>query len=116
MPLTVYSNAPQLPSMQLPANASHVNELNRRLACIEGCNATLADLLVDIKLPDSGAQILVLISKNTDPGLLARIRECSAICPVLWVVPVHAHDAADDGANALPQLPGVRFFRWEVTL
>jgi uncharacterized protein (DUF58 family) len=113
MPLTIYSNTEELPYLRLPANASHMHELNQRLACISVCTISGADLLKSIRLPDRSAQILVFVSKNTDPQLLDQVRRCAATCPVLWVLPSGASTAAD--ASAVPQLPGVHIFRWEVT-
>jgi uncharacterized protein (DUF58 family) len=109
MPLTIRSNAPDLSCLFLPANGSHMNELNQRLACIDGCAASGAELLTKTELPNNGGQVLVLISKNTDPQLLAAVTQCAATCPVLWVLPVYAHQT-----QSLPELPGVRIFRWEV--
>jgi uncharacterized protein (DUF58 family) len=109
MPLVIHSNAPELPFLRLPANASHMNELNRRLACITGCEKTCAGLLSNLKLPETGTQMLILVSKNDSSELFAAAKQCAAACPVLWVLPTHTHGAPDS-----PHLPGVRIFRWEV--
>jgi hypothetical protein len=112
MPLTIHSNATGLACMPLPANASHMEELNQRLACISGCTMPCPELLAGLRLADSGARILVLISKNTDPQLLDQVRRCAAACPVLWVLPAGSEKAASE--SPLPQIPNVRLFRWEV--
>jgi hypothetical protein len=110
MPLAVYSNAPELPCMQLPANAAHMNELNQRLSRISKSTVSCAALLKETKLPNTGGQILVLVSKNTEPPLLAAIKQHAAVCPVLWVLPTHR-----DKTLKIPELSGVRIFRWEVS-
>jgi hypothetical protein len=110
MPLAVYSNAPELPCMQLPANAAHMNELNQRLARITKNTISCAKLLEEIKLPNTGGQVLVLVSKNTEPPLLSAIKQHANACPILWVLPTHG-----DRTPKMPELPGVRIFRWEVS-
>ncbi|MDD6481208.1 MAG: DUF58 domain-containing protein [Lachnospiraceae bacterium] len=117
MPLQLYSNASlekeeaDIFSMRLPANAAHMAELNRKLACIDGFCSSAADLLAAME-PQSPEQLCVLISKNTDAGTLEAIRQFAAsVNSLLWVIPKYPSDE-----NPVPAIPHVRTIEWEVTL
>ncbi len=93
---------------EVPAETGQIAQLNQQLACIDGTNASAVELLASITLTNE--QLMVLISKNTNDGVLAAVRTLAdASHPVLWVIPRHP---ADD--EALPEIPYVHTLVWEV--
>jgi hypothetical protein len=112
MPFDIYGNADTLFHMRMPANASHMNELNQRLSRIKNSTKNCAELLPEIRLSEGGAKVVILISKNTDLNIINQVSKCSDFCPVIWVVPC-SPDGVDD-KNELPEIHGVRILKWEV--
>jgi hypothetical protein len=112
MPLDIYGNSDTLSYMRLPANASHINELNQRLSCIKNSTKNCAELMTEIRLSEGSARVVILVSKNVDSGLIKQVKKCVDFCPVLWVVP-YSPDRSDESIG-LPQIHGVRILRWEV--
>ncbi len=118
MPVALYGNAhipegeKKLFRLQLSANGSRMDELNRKLACIDGSVIPFGDMLADLELPRHSQQMHVVISKNTNDKIRKNIGSlASPTVPVLWVVPKLS-------CTKQPEihLPYVQVFFWEVTL
>ena len=118
MSAVLYGNAhisdgeKELFRLQLPANGSHMDELNQKLACINGSVMPFSDLLADLELPRHSQQIHVVISKNTNDKIINSIGAlASPTIPVLWVIPRLSYAKQPE-----IHLPNVHIFFWEVTL
>lgn len=116
MPITLYGNAhitdgkKELFRLQLPASAARMDELNQKLACIDGSVMAFAEMLSGLKLPKQSRQMNVVISKNTTDAVIREIEAlASPTAPVLWVVP-----KLSCAKQPAIHVPYVQIFFWEV--
>ena len=118
MPRVLDSNAAvgseetQLSPVELPANGSHMSELNQQLACINGYTVSCTKLLDSIELSKQKKQMHVFISKNTDEEIIRSVGGlATALGPVLWIIPKSPYTRQPDIT-----LPFVQTIFWEVEL
>lgn len=98
--------------MRLPANAGHMEKLNRQLACIDGYTMPCTALLEERKTDSRKEQLQVLVSKNTDAEIVDAVRTlATAQTPVFWIIP----QKYQPEKPPVP-IPHVRTFIWEVKL
>lgn len=95
----------------LKAGAGKVQELNRKLACIDTARKipAISELLAEEAARKPGGCIYVLISKNQDRAVMEKLRLLAGEGnQILWVVPVKTTMKLEyrDG-------PGIRLIRWE---
>lgn len=116
MPVSLYGNAhiangeKELFRLQLPANAARMEELNQKLACIDGSVMSFPEMLAAVEVPKHSSQMHVAISKNTNDATVKSIGDlASPASPVLWVIPKLSYTK-----QPKIQLPHVQIFFWEV--
>lgn len=98
-------------SLSLKAGGGRLQELNRRLACVDTSqiSETIAAVIAKEAQQRTYGHIYVLISKNQKETIREALKMLTAGGRVLWVVPVHPDMELTVGESA-----GIRAMRWEV--
>lgn len=93
--------------------AGRIQELNRRLACIDTQQeaASVNTLLQKEADQRPSGQIYVLISKNQDSISTELLRALASGNEILWVIPVASGDSLLHAG-----MQGIRMMRWEVNI
>ena len=97
----------------LKAGYGHIQELNRKLACVDTrkCSCPLCDLLRDESAKRRSGHIFVLISRLQSAHTLQLLHTLAANGnEILWVFPLHPSMEL-----TLREAPGIHFLRWEAT-